>query len=50
MRRGEWKAFGRLRQALVHIQTTKKVPGRRPPQSTAHTQPVRLVRGTEASM
>ena len=45
----EWNAFGRLRQALVHIQTTNAL-GRRPRPSSTHTQLFRPVRVMEASI
>ena len=38
--RREWNAFGRLRQALIHIQTTNAL-GPRPRPSSTHTQPFR---------
>ena len=47
--RREWNAFDRLRQALVHIQTTNAL-GRRPRPSSTHTQPFRPVREMEVSM
>ena len=47
--RHEWKAFGRLKQALAHIQTTN-ARDRRPRQSSTHTQPFRPVCVMEAFM
>ena len=47
--RDSWNEFGRLRQALVHSQTTNAL-GRRPRQSSTHTQPFRPMRVVEASM
>ena len=45
----EWGAFGRLRHALVHIQTTNAL-GRRPRPPSTHTQPFRPVRVVEVSI
>ena len=47
--RRDWNAFGRLRQALVHIQATNAL-GRRSRPSSTHTQPFRPVRVMEASV
>ena len=47
--RREWNAFGRLRQTLIHIQTTN-APGCRPRLSSMHTHPFRPVRVMEASV
>ena len=46
----ELNAFGRLRQALVHIQTTNNALGRRPRSSSRHTRPNRPVRVMEVSI
>ena len=44
----EWNVFGRLRQALVHIQTTNAL-GRHPRPSLSYSQPFRPGREIEAS-
>ena len=44
----EWNVFGRLRQALVHIQTTNAL-GRRPRPYSSYSQPFRPGREIEAS-
>ena len=46
----EWDVFGRLRQALVHIQTTNNALGRRPRPYSTYSQPFRPGREIEASV
>ena len=45
----EWNVFGRLRQALVHIQTINAL-GRRPRPYSTYSQPFRPGREIEASV
>ena len=45
----KWNVFGRLRQALVHIQTTNAL-GRRPRPYSTYSQPFRPGQEIEASV